>query len=221
MSIKFTNQSSSQLFQDFRSIHPANYRKLVRFYEKNEQDLTTLSDQEHFIILCYYTNALFSLRDYEAHLVQSQKVLERSIYYNISEVDSVDIYTFTLHQKAVSHFQTNDTATSRTILEQLIRIDAPHNVYLNLLKRCLLAERPLWVRKTLGLSLCLFIITAVYTLFQSFLIEPFYPEHAFTGLIVQLSILSTGIMTAATVILGHYYRTNRYIQKIAEAALQK
>ncbi|MCH2044480.1 MAG: hypothetical protein MK212_10225, partial [Saprospiraceae bacterium] len=176
---------------------------------------------EHFIILCYYTNALFSLRDYETHLILSQKVLERSIYYNITEVDSVDVYIFTLHQKAVSHFQTNDIATAKKILEQLIRIDGPHNVYLNLLKRCLLAERPLWLRKTMGLSLCLFIVTAVYTLFQNFLIEPFYPQHAFLGLVIQLSVLGTGVMTVVTVILGHYYKVNRYIQRIAESTCHK
>ena len=217
MSIQYTDQSSSKFFQDFRAIHPTNYSQLVRFYEQNEPALMDLSEREYFIILCYYTNALFNLSEYTLHLSYAQKVLEYSMYYNMEKVDNVDIYTFTLHQKAVSHFHTQEIACTKRILEQLIRMDAARSVYLNLLKRCMLAERPRWIAHMMSCGLSSLILTAVCILVQTFVVEPFYAQYANMGLAIQFTLLSAGGVLVLGAVLGHYYTVNRYLKKIEKA----
>lgn len=210
---------ASPLFQDFRAIHPANYRSLVRFYERNEANIEELSTEEQFVIWCYYANALHGLGGGAKHLELVDKILEYSIIHNFQYVDGVDIYSFFLYQKAVSLLRRSEWDKAVRIATQLLRINPDEPQHIRLLRRCLLAKRPLWVKYMMGVAVSMFLVCAVCTVGQIFVVEAFYPQIQNAIWWAQILSFGTAVNMAAAAGLGHQFYAKRRAQSIWETAI--
>lgn len=217
MSLSSTH--SSKLFQDFRAIHPGNYRSLVHFYQQHEMEIDDLPMQEQFVIWCYYANALYGIGGGEEHIQLVNKILEYSIVYNIQYVDGIDIYAFMLYQKAISHLRISEWDKAVRIATQLLRIDPHQPQHFRLLRRCLLAKRPRWVKHLLATSLALLIVAAASTIGQIFVIEAFYPALKDAMWWVQILSFGLGTLFIGLAALGQQLYVSRRSRSLLQTAI--
>lgn len=211
---------ASKLFLDFRAIHPGNYRALQRFWEQHEADINQLSLEERFVIWCYYANALYGLSLSDKHLELADRILEYSIIHDIPYVDNIDIYTFMLFQKAVSHLRLSQWDKAIRISGQLLRIDPHRPEHLRLLHRCLLAKRPRRIQHLFVLALMLLLLTAACTIGQIFVIESFYPRLREAMLWLQLFAFGGSVVLVGLGTVLHHVYAKRRSRSMLETAVR-
>jgi hypothetical protein len=203
MSIQFSYPSD--LFDRFRNIHESDVYGVIRFYENHIDELYFIPFEERFIMLCYYSNALFAAEEHQKYLETAKKILEASIIERIQYVDGHDIYVHTLYQKAESHIRLRELNEAAKISRQLLTI-APtgKKKWFAQLRKALLLQRPLWVRKAFGLGMFATISWITTTFLSILVLEPFYPGINSLAIILQFTMLPMALFMCLAALAGHY-----------------
>lgn len=213
MSIQFSYHSD--LFDRFRNIHESDVYGVIRFYENHESDLDFMPFEERFIMRCYYSNALFAADESRKHLEHAQEILEDSIIGGIQYVDGHDVYLHTLQQKVESHIRLKEWSEAIKISKQLLSI-APQSrkKSISQMKRALLLQRPLWVRKAFGWGMLAMMAWTGFEVLQVLVLEPFYPIMSMVVETVQFAVLPFAALIGAVAVFGHYFFVERELWRV-------
>ena len=203
-----------ELFDRFRNIHESDVYGVIRFYENHKEELNLMPFEERFIMLCYYSNALFAAEEYQQHLEYAQEVLEASIVGGVQYVDGFDVYLHTLSQKIDSHIHLKELDNAIKTCNQVLAISNNNSKKtLAQMKRALLLKRPIWVQKAFALAIFAMIIWTGAELLRMLVFEHFYPLVNTFVLFLQFTALPFAILIGLTAIFGHYFFVIIELQK--------
>jgi len=203
----------SKIYRDFRAIEPAEWRAVVRFYERNEKEIRELDFDEFFEMMAAYTNALFEIGAYEKHLLMADAVIEASVMNNIKFFNGEDIFHKTLFKKAAACFHTWQLEKADYILRELLRMD-PRDEYSALfLKKCLRKMRPTLVRYSRAAGMLCFLLSAVIICFEMLIVRSFYPVYTDIFEASRNAVFFTGLAAMGGGDLLHRWRTNREVDR--------
>lgn len=166
----------SKIYRDFRSINPAEHSKVVRFYERNEREITALEFDEYVELLLAYTQSLFELALYSKHLQMADIVIELSIVENLREFNGEELYESTLFRKAASYFHLKQYSKTEYILKELIKINPNDKMNLYFLERCLVKQNHQNQQKMRAVAIVLLLLAAVFICIEMLIIRPLFVE---------------------------------------------
>jgi tetratricopeptide (TPR) repeat protein len=203
----------SELFSHFRDIRPDDKFGQIRFYERNASHLKRLSTEEQFIILCYYTNALFATENYRKHIEYSKLVLEISILEGIQFVDGHDVYLRMLENRVKSHLALKEFEEAFNIAKQLLNIAAEPGKYFALYRKVLSVRRPVWVLNAFALAVTAASLWAGLEIVRLIVFEPFYPIIDNTLDLFQSAALAIALGSVFLAWISQYYFVGSELRK--------
>lgn len=174
----FQSTYHSRLYRDFMSMDPKAYRDQVRFYEKHEEKIRRLDEEEAFEMLVTYVNALFEIGAYRKHLLLIDHVIEGTIHHNISEYNGDDLFHASLFKKAASLHNTHQFKKADIILRQLVRMDPYNAIPIRFLKKCIRRCRPGLLNTFRATGVFMFLLAALIIALEVLFVRPFYHMHA-------------------------------------------
>lgn len=201
----------SKLYRDYRAIEPGEWRKVVQFYEANEQEIRGLDFEEYFELMNGYTNALFEIGSWQKHLLMADAVIEATIAENIEEWAGEDVFQHALFRKAASHYQLGELDRTDYVLRELLRINPQHDDASMFLKKCLRNMGNWLVRQTRAAAMLLTFLAAIVVALEILVVHNFYAQYSdmtrktWWGLLA-LAVLALGLGEAF-----HIWRTNREV----------
>ncbi len=216
MSFSFITHTQD-LLDHFRELDSSAHSEIVSFYETHKKSLSGLDTESFLEIELGYANALFELGKYEHFLTVVQYLLESLIFNNIKYLKGEDIYQKLLLRKAAAHYHLLEFVSSERVLWELLHINPEHHAASYLLKRCLIKSEPSYLIKVKGLSIVLFLLSALIISIELLLIRPFFEEYSSTVTIVRNTLFVLAIF--AIIFSDAYHRLqtlSRVNKRIAE-----
>ncbi len=168
----------SQLYRNFRSIEPNEYRRMVLFFERNEKNVISLETEEYMDVLWMYTNALYEVGQYRKHTLMADTIIELSIENNITHIRNEEVYRSTLFKKSVSHYQLHENKKSIHILTELLKIDPQDGLVLRFLKRLHREQNPTFLIRARAIGIFFLIIATLMFVSETIFVRHFYADLA-------------------------------------------
>lgn len=210
METNFT--TAGAIYEQFQSIKDNDNYVLIHFFESHESELYWMNNEQRFMMLCYYTNALAAAEQFDKHIYYANQLIEDSIIHDFHYVDGVDVYLYTLYQKAKSHLALKQLDKAIYIGKELLKIAPGNKQYRKLLYQALMMQRPEWVRKNLALSVLGLGIWTVVEICQLLWIELFLSELFFISQIFQYLAIALLVTTLSIALFGQYQHVEKTIQ---------
>jgi tetratricopeptide (TPR) repeat protein len=210
-----------KVYRDFKEIEVTNYRRIIHFYEKHEDEIMQLDLGEYFELVEAYTNALFEVGYHQKHLLMIDTALELVIEYNIRHAQGEDIFQKCLFRKASSLYNLREYSQSKYILKELIRIEPYHEDAIMFLKKCARKDEPDILNHAKAVSIFLLLLTALIISVEVLFVRPFY--DIYTNLI-ETSRITTFLIACLILVLGtiwHYLKVENQINEFVIAIRKK
>ncbi len=215
----------SQLYRNFRSIEPNEYRRMVLFFERNEKKVSSLDLEEYLDVLWMYTNALYEVGQYRKHTLMADTIIELSIENNITHIRSEEVYRSTLFKKSVSHYQLREHATAIHILTELLKLNPQDTLVLRFLKRLHREQNPIFLKRARAIGMFFLIIATLMFASEAIFVKHFFADLAHTfiwyrNLAISLSALFLfgGLMAFR---LRVHYKVRKLQKQVLEAKFIK
>jgi tetratricopeptide (TPR) repeat protein len=206
----------STVYRNFRNIDAAEFRRIVRFYERYEKDITQLDFEESFELLVTYTHSLFEIGEYRKHLAVADKVISTSIIQNVTTVKGQEVYHTTLFRKAASHYNLQEYAQSKHILEELLKMNPYNTLASRLLVRVLRDDKPKYIRHARAASIFLYLLSALVICAEVLIVKPFYESFAASTEIMRNMIFFVGVLVLVGSELWHRWQAHQYAHNFQE-----
>jgi hypothetical protein len=206
----------SQIYRHFRAIDRSEYRRVVRFYERNEKSILMLDFEEYFELLVAYTQALFEISDYNKHLLMADVVIQTSILQNISHVKGDEIYCSTLFQKAASHYNLRELPKAKHILRELLKMNPYDTVSVHFLGKIMREDTPSYIRHSRAISIFLFLMSALLICVQVLFIKTFYTLYDPIVELSRNSIFALGVLILVGSEIIHRCRVQHFVNKLVK-----
>jgi len=207
-----------KLYRNFKAIDAVDYHGIVRFFERFEDGIRVLDDEECFDCTCTYTEALFETGQYGKHVVMCDHLLELVIVQSIETWDGVDIYARLLLRKAASLYQLTEYARSAHILREYIKIYPDDRFALRFLYTCLTRQTPAWLVKTRTAVIGLAFLAVAAVAIELFVVRPFFFDYYEKSLVAHNFLLGSAIFVLAVGEFRHVWRCRRTVRTLARTA---
>jgi hypothetical protein len=204
----------SQIYRHFRAIDRSEYRRVVRFYERNEKSILMLDFEEYFELLVAYTQALFEISDYNKHLLMADVVIQTSILQNISHVNGDEIYCTTLFQKAASHYNLRELSKAKHIVGELLKMNPLDTMSIQFLSKIMREDTPHYVRHSRAISIFLFLMSALLICVQVLFIKTFYTLYDPIMELSRNSIFCLGVLILVGSEIIHRWQVQHFVNKL-------
>ncbi len=210
-----------KLYRQFFDIATQDIHAQIRFYESHERELSLLSVEQRFTLLCYYANALFAAEDYQRYLYYAPQVLETSIVEDIQYIDGCDVYLHTLHLKSLAHLRLKSFADAAQTASQLLAIEPQNKQYRRLFRQILLLQLPLFVRQAFAFALSSIILWTLFEIFRTLSFEPVYQKIDTQVQSMQRGLLLIALISTIIGLIGHYRAVRHNMNKASKKAYTK
>lgn len=210
----------SQLYRNFRSIEPNEYRRLVLFFERNEKRVSTLETEEYLDVLWMYTNALYEVGQYRKHTLMSDIIIELSIENNITHIRDEEVYRSTLFKKSVSHFQLQEHAASIHILTELLKIDPNDALVLRFLKRLHREQNPIFLKRARAIGMFFLILATTMLATETIFVRHFYENLADKFVFYRNVAISLSALFLFGGLLAYRWRVHHKVRKLQKQVLE-
>jgi len=127
--VKFTNEISDVVYQEYLCIEPRAHQERIRFFEGNKPIIAKLEYDQRLEMSLEYTVSLFEVGEYYRFLKNVDQLLTVCIKNNIYSVDGDDIYQELLFKKACAYHNVLDYYGADHVFSELIRIDKTNKTY--------------------------------------------------------------------------------------------
>ena len=111
------------LYNQFLYMDEKAFYDKVRFFEQNESDVFNMNLNDSIWIQSVYLDAVFQIGDYRKYVDKSQKLLQRIVYYNISQFQGEDLYEEVLQKRASSFYHLRKYDDCARIAQELLKIN--------------------------------------------------------------------------------------------------
>jgi len=220
--IKKTHIQGSKVFRQFKQLDKEEPRNVVKFFKLYELSLDQLDFNEQNHLLAAYGDALFKLRQYKPYLKVADRLIELSITQNIQFVQGEDIYYKSLYQKGLAYFGLHDYRAAQHIARELIKMSPEHGAYQNLLRSCMVRERPEWVKQLLFIGAAMYFLSVLLVILEFLVVAKFYEDYQQNMEWVRMGVFSFGLLALIGGELAHHLKIRRIIrQYVSEAQAKK
>lgn len=175
--IKKTHIQGSPIFEKFKELDREQPRDIVHFFKKHEVAFKELDFNEQNHLLAAYGDALFTLGRYRPYLKVADCLIELSILQNVRFVQGEDIYRKSLYQKGLAYFYLHDYRAASHIARELIKISPGHRAYRNLLRRCMVRERPPYVLRLIRGGAAIYFFCVLLVVIEFVFVARFHEEY--------------------------------------------
>lgn len=206
----------STVYRNFRNIDAVEFRRIVRYYERYEKEIAQLDFEEYFELLVTYTHCLFEIGEYRKHLSTADKVISTSILQNVTAVKGHEVYHSALFRKAASHYNLQEYAQAKHILEELIKMNPYNMLAARLLGRVLRDDKPRYIRHTRASAIFLYLLSALIICMEVLIVKPFYGQYAFSIEIVRNMVFFMGVLVLIGSELFHRWHVYQYVRHFQE-----
>jgi hypothetical protein len=217
----FESTTSLKIYRSFKAIDPMAWGRLVRYYERYEDDIAKLDFEEYFDCLQTYTGALFESGQSSKHLVMAEAVIRAIFDKNVRTWHGEDVFATVLFQKAASHFNLDEHARAEHILRELLKMRPDHELAEKLLFRCFRAEKPAFLHKTRVWAMCFFLLAVPIIAFDIVIVRPFFSNFETTLQIIWWSLFAGGWVVLAWGDGWNYLRAKQQVRQIVQDARLK
>lgn len=169
----------SRVYRDYLAIEPKDYQRIIRFYERRQEQINQLEYDEQSELLFVFTNALFEVGAYQQYL----QVVDHAIMITLEEKlslslsDKQDFFEKFLFRKAAAYIQTQQLNQAEHVLKELLRIH-PEYEFADLLLRQTLRKQDISITyHSRPASIFLFGLSALIIAIEILIIRPFYDLH--------------------------------------------
>ena len=213
----------SPLYRTLRSTNPQDFQRIIREYERQEQEIGRLDVVEYFELTCAYVDALFETGAYRRHQLMVDLVIHASIQHNLHRVPGIerDIFHHSLFRKAASAYRIQDYGTATHVLRELIRMDPGEELYFRFLRAALFRAQVSVLQFGRAAFIFCMLLTAFLITLNLLFVKPFYPEQVS---VMQFTILDTWLI-GIFVLVGSYgyalWRAHRESTAFRRAAENK
>jgi len=200
---------------------PRAYRERVRFFEKYEEKIRKLGEEESFEMLLVYVNALFEIGAYRKHLLLIDHVIEGAIRYNISQYEGEDLFQTSLFKKAASLHNTHQFKKADIILRQLVRMDPYNSIPIRFLKKCIRRCRPGLLNTFRALGVFMFLLAALIIALEVLFVRPFYDMHTALVETSRNTLFILGCVVVAGGFLYNRWLAEREVENLVSRMRQR
>lgn len=127
--MKFTNEISDLVYQEYLDIEPKAHQERIRFFEANRGSISKLERVQRLEMSIEYEVSLFEVGDYYKYLKNVDQLLTICIQDNIYSIDGDDIYQELLFKKACALHNVLDFYGADHVFSELVKIDKTHKIY--------------------------------------------------------------------------------------------
>lgn len=219
--LKRPDTYDSKVFLEFSRLDEENFRSVVHFFEKHQEEVVTMNFEERFIMLLTYSNALYEINAYKRHLRVADDIIELSITHNIQFFNGEDIYLKTLYQKAKSYFHLHEYESAEHVSSELVKMVPNQTSYSKLLNKCLIRQRPNFVKRMLASGVFLYLLSVVFVVINILIVKPSFPEYHWGMETTRISIFVGGIAMLILAMVLHHFSVFNRIRKIKRKAIEK
>ncbi len=219
--LKRPDTYDSKVFLEFSRLDEENFRTVVHFFEKNQEAVITMNFEERFIMLLTYANALYEINAYKRHLRVADEIIELSITHNIQFFNGEDIYLKTLFQKAKSYFHLHEYKASEHVSTELVKMVPNHSPYSKLLNKCLIRQRPAYVKNMLASGVFLYLLSVVFVVVNILVIKSLFPEYHPGMEVARIAIFVGGLSMLVLAMVLHHFNVFSHIRSIKHKAVDK
>lgn len=211
----------SKVFLEFSRLDEENAPSVVHFFEQHQEEVLTMNFEERFIMLLTYANALYDVNSFEKHIIVADDIIELSIVHNIQFFNGEDIFLKTLFKKAKSYFQLHHYKKAEHVCRELVKLIPNHQPYSQLLRKSMIRQRPVLVKKMLATGVFLYLLSVVLIVINLLLVKPF--SGPVLGMMVGFHkvVFMLGIGCLLSGVAIHHIGVYNHIRKFKRNALQK
>jgi len=207
-----------KLYRNFKAIDAVDYYGIIRFFERFEDGIRTLDDDEYFDCAFHYTEALFELGQYGKHVVMCDHLLELVMAQNIETWDDEDVYAKLLLRKAASLYRLGEYARSEHILREHVKIYPDDRFAVRFLYTCLCRQKPAWLSRTRAIAIGFAFLAVAAVALELFVVRPFFNDYYEKSLLAHNFLLGCGIFVLAVGEFRHVWHCRRTARALAAAA---
>lgn len=218
MKLRQQDLQYSDTYKAFRQLPAGAHGDVMRFFERNEQDIINLDVFEYVTLLAAYTNALFETGDHRAHLRYAKMLIEQSIFNNIQYIDDEDVYQRTLFQKAASHYNLNQTTKAEYILKELLKMSPDNALVRAFLVKIYINQRPNFIALARAFCVLCCLVAAAISVLEIFIISPFFSKYALLARTAWPLVLTVGVATWAVAELGRWFFATQKVRRFVRSS---
>ncbi len=211
----------STIIQDFQNLDRENFYSVVHFYEARESEIAKIDLEERFLLKVYYSTALFETGAYQKMLLEADQILEESIIHNFRFIDGEDVFIKVLYQKGFSLACIHDYQAAEKVFHDLVKIQPKHAPYRKLLKKCILRQRPLYIKRMFALGVFFYLLSIVLIIVNLLIVESFYTNKLAEFEYARFGVFSVGLLLLFGGEVVHYIASHRKLNRVHQAALNK
>ncbi len=212
----------SPMYRGFKAIESADYREVVRYFEKHEKSIVQLEFDEYFEMLVSYTHSLFEIGSYSRHVLMSDVVIEASIEQNVQYFHGEDVFYNMLFRKAASFYNLYEHDKAEHILKELIKIDPFNNESIAFLKKCLHDRKSSLIKNMRAAAMVLFLVTPMIIAAEVLFISHFYPQfEPFVRTVWMVTFLAGWVCYLSGDLLHRFKETKKVERYVSDAKAQK
>jgi len=223
--IKKTHTKGSPIFEKFKELDKEQPRDIVYFFKKYEVAFKELDFNEQNHLLAAYGDALFELGRYRPYLKVADCLIELSILQNVRFIQGEDIYRKSLYQKGLAYFYLHDYRAASHIARELIKISPGHRAYRNLLRRCMIRERPPYVLRLIRGGAAIYFFCVLLVVIEFVFVARFHEEYQPYIEYFRISAFGVGLLALIGGESIHHWiirkKIKRHIYKARQAKKNK
>ncbi len=216
--LKKTHIESSKAYREFRALNEQEPRAIMRYYKEHEKVFQELEFDEQNYILTVYADALFKLGSYQSYLKLADRIIEISIIDNVRFIQGEDIYRKTLFQKGYAYFYLHDYTAASYVAKELIKISPSYRPYTRLLQRCMIRQRPNYVKKLLGLGVGFYFLSVIFIIIEQLIIANFYNDVLAIAKLVRMGVFGLGLGAFIVGEGSHHWQIRNFIKDFRSKA---
>ena len=206
-----------KLYRNFKALEVNDFHGIIRYYERLEEDIRNLDQDEYLDCTITYTEALFQTGDYGRHLVMCDHLLEFIIMHNVDAWGGEDIYARVLFRKASTLFWQHEYPRAEHVARELLKLHPGFKPAAHLLYKSLLLQRPDWLFKLRSAAILVLLLSVLTIVAEIFVIKPFFSDYYNTALVVHNIFLGAGLMTILAGESWHWGQCLRRKQRFVTA----
>ncbi len=172
--MKIESYNSELVYDLYYDIEESNHQEKIRYFDKNIAEIYKLPFNLMLDIRIDYTLALYAVEELDLFLRKADKLIYLVINENIFDYRGRDIFKELLYCKSEALHRQTRLKEARHVAKELIKMDKQNisyqkkyfNIMVDLYRQEAQAIR--------GLSIILFLASAIVIAFELLLIRPFY-----------------------------------------------
>lgn len=207
----------SKLYRDYKGLEDASAHTRIRFFEKQEQAIRELDDEEFSELLFGYAEALYSAGAYAKYKVVVDEVISCCLEHYAIKYKGEDVFLVSIFRKAVACYHLQEYEQAVHLFKELLRLDPDNPGGRMGLRRTLYRMKPEKVLNARAISVLLLLVAALVTAAELLFVRYFFPSWTKTVEWTRIGLFALGILVLVGTDLYHRLRAYREAARFSRA----